>query len=91
MQVYGDEVRAVLMESDIVWANCSDPSLAAAAAGATSNQWPALVSTDAQLSSQMMSFLSFSNKMLSRMDIKFISMYFSNYSTYKVVVVSVKV
>ncbi|XP_057205404.1 lysine-specific demethylase 3B isoform X2 [Triplophysa rosa] len=45
VQVYGDEVRAVLMESDIVWANCSDPSLAsaAAAAGATSTQWPALM------------------------------------------------
>uniref|UniRef100_A0A673JTA5 Lysine-specific demethylase n=1 Tax=Sinocyclocheilus rhinocerous TaxID=307959 RepID=A0A673JTA5_9TELE len=40
VQVYGDEVRAVLMESAIVWANCSDPSLSAA-------QWPALVSTDA--------------------------------------------
>uniref|UniRef100_A0A8C2Q0H7 Lysine-specific demethylase n=1 Tax=Cyprinus carpio TaxID=7962 RepID=A0A8C2Q0H7_CYPCA len=40
VQVYGDEVRAVLMESAIVWANCSDPSLSAAP------QWPALVSTD---------------------------------------------
>uniref|UniRef100_A0A9J8D9Q3 Lysine-specific demethylase n=1 Tax=Cyprinus carpio carpio TaxID=630221 RepID=A0A9J8D9Q3_CYPCA len=39
VQVYGDEVRAVLMESAIVWASCSDPSLSAA-------QWPALVSTD---------------------------------------------
>ncbi|KAF4105217.1 hypothetical protein G5714_014548 [Onychostoma macrolepis] len=37
VQVYGDEVRAVLMESAIVWANCSDPSLSAAA------QWPALM------------------------------------------------
>uniref|UniRef100_A0A672KB23 Lysine-specific demethylase n=1 Tax=Sinocyclocheilus grahami TaxID=75366 RepID=A0A672KB23_SINGR len=36
VQVYGDEVRAVLMESAIVWANCSDPSLSAA-------QWPALM------------------------------------------------
>ncbi|XP_016311557.1 lysine-specific demethylase 3B-like isoform X2 [Sinocyclocheilus anshuiensis] len=35
VQVYGDEVRAVLMESAIVWANCSDPSLSA--------QWPALM------------------------------------------------
>uniref|UniRef100_A0A8C1RSH8 Lysine-specific demethylase n=1 Tax=Cyprinus carpio TaxID=7962 RepID=A0A8C1RSH8_CYPCA len=37
VQVYGDEVRAVLMESAIVWANCSDPSLSAAP------QWPALM------------------------------------------------
>uniref|UniRef100_A0A9J7WVQ8 Lysine-specific demethylase n=1 Tax=Cyprinus carpio carpio TaxID=630221 RepID=A0A9J7WVQ8_CYPCA len=36
VQVYGDEVRAVLMESAIVWASCSDPSLSAA-------QWPALM------------------------------------------------
>uniref|UniRef100_A0A671N9Q5 Lysine-specific demethylase n=1 Tax=Sinocyclocheilus anshuiensis TaxID=1608454 RepID=A0A671N9Q5_9TELE len=38
VQVYGDEVRAVLMESAIVWANCSDPSLSA--------QWPALTEKD---------------------------------------------
>lgn len=44
VQVYGDEVRAVLMESAIVWANCSDPSLSA-------TQWPALVSTDAHCAS----------------------------------------
>ncbi|XP_026098517.1 lysine-specific demethylase 3B-like isoform X2 [Carassius auratus] len=37
VQVYGDEVRAVLMESAIVWASCSDPSLSAAP------QWPALM------------------------------------------------
>ncbi|XP_051514109.1 lysine-specific demethylase 3B-like isoform X3 [Myxocyprinus asiaticus] len=42
VQVYGDEVRAVLMESAIVWANCSDPSLSAVG-GATATQWPALM------------------------------------------------
>ncbi|XP_067222552.1 lysine-specific demethylase 3B isoform X2 [Chanodichthys erythropterus] len=42
VQVYGDEVRAVLMESAIVWASCSDPSLSAAL-GAAATQWPALV------------------------------------------------
>ncbi|KAL1261500.1 hypothetical protein QQF64_006765 [Cirrhinus molitorella] len=42
VQVYGDEVRAVLMESAIVWANCSDPLLSAAL-GATATQWPALM------------------------------------------------
>nr|XP_055033900.1 lysine-specific demethylase 3B isoform X2 [Misgurnus anguillicaudatus] len=44
VQVYGDEVRAVLMENSIVWANRSDASLAAAAGGAAAHtQWPALM------------------------------------------------
>ncbi|XP_051715660.1 lysine-specific demethylase 3B isoform X3 [Ctenopharyngodon idella] len=42
VQVYGDEVRAVLMESAIVWASCSDPSLSVAL-GAAATQWPALM------------------------------------------------
>ncbi|XP_052006125.1 lysine-specific demethylase 3B-like isoform X2 [Xyrauchen texanus] len=42
VQVYGDEVRAVLMESAIIWANCSDPSLSAVG-GAGASQWPALM------------------------------------------------
>ena len=41
VRVYGDEVRAVLMESTIVWAARTDP---ASGSGATS-AWPALVSS----------------------------------------------
>ncbi|XP_005173197.2 lysine-specific demethylase 3B isoform X3 [Danio rerio] len=42
VQLYGDEVRVVLMESAIVWANCSDPSLSTAL-GSSATQWPALM------------------------------------------------
>uniref|UniRef100_A0A673Y1A6 Lysine-specific demethylase n=1 Tax=Salmo trutta TaxID=8032 RepID=A0A673Y1A6_SALTR len=43
VQVYGEEVRAVLVESAIVWANCSQPNQNHPAAGVTSGTaWPAL-------------------------------------------------
>ncbi|XP_036825495.1 lysine-specific demethylase 3B isoform X1 [Oncorhynchus mykiss] len=43
VQVYGEEVRAVLVESAIVWANCSQPKQNHPAAGVTSGTaWPAL-------------------------------------------------
>uniref|UniRef100_A0A673Y1W2 Lysine-specific demethylase n=1 Tax=Salmo trutta TaxID=8032 RepID=A0A673Y1W2_SALTR len=46
VQVYGEEVRAVLVESAIVWANCSQPNQNHPAAGVTSGTaWPALVSS----------------------------------------------
>ncbi|XP_039504584.1 lysine-specific demethylase 3B isoform X1 [Pimephales promelas] len=44
VQMYGDEVRAVLVESAIVWVNCSDPSLSLPPAlVAAATQWPALL------------------------------------------------
>ena len=47
VQVYGEEVRAVLVESSIVWANrSSDPNQNhPAAGGAPGTAWPALVSS----------------------------------------------
>uniref|UniRef100_A0A8C7G7L2 Lysine-specific demethylase n=1 Tax=Oncorhynchus kisutch TaxID=8019 RepID=A0A8C7G7L2_ONCKI len=43
VQVYGEEVRAVLVESSIVWANRSDPNQNhPAAGGAPGTAWPAL-------------------------------------------------
>ncbi|XP_030635590.1 lysine-specific demethylase 3B isoform X2 [Chanos chanos] len=42
VQVYGDEVRAVLMESTIVWAPCRDPPIPAPG-GVPTALWPALV------------------------------------------------
>ncbi|TSV81491.1 Lysine-specific demethylase 3B [Bagarius yarrelli] len=42
VQVYGEEVRAALMENTIVWAPVSDSS-GPAAGGMSSNHWPALV------------------------------------------------
>ncbi|KAJ8405526.1 hypothetical protein AAFF_G00319990 [Aldrovandia affinis] len=42
VQVYGEEVRTVLVESSIVWAACSDPNLSGSGVTPMS-VWPALV------------------------------------------------